>query len=184
MMNFQMILFYIFGFLAIASAVGVITCKNTVHCAVSLLLTFISVAALFVLLEAEFLAAVQVYIYAGAIMVLVIFVIMLVNIKESLSGTNYVSLTAASLFIGIGLFLIFLFVVTVSNFYPLQGIYSTAYQVANGGQSKLIGKLLFTEYVFPFEVASILLLVAMIGAIVLPTRRRHRREDKGKGEIL
>ncbi len=183
-MTVHILLFYFFAFIAVASAIGVITLRNTIHCAVSLLLTFFCVAALFVLLEAEFLAAVQLYIYAGAIMVLVVFVIMLVNVREDLPQPGQIPLNAVAVFVGIGIFFFLMFVIMAGDFSPPRGIYTAAYQAANGGQTKLIGKVLYTEYLFPFEIASVLLLVAMIGGIILPTRRRFRRNGKGKGEMV
>jgi len=181
-MNIQLIMFYLFSFCAIMAAVGVVSFKEAIHCGTSLLVTIFCIAVLFLLLQAEFIAAVQIYIYAGAIMVLVIVVVLLINVR--ISGENrHVPLIAASAVTGAALFLMFLYVIASSTFAPPQGIYTPEYQVANGGQTMQIGLMLFREYLFPFEIASVLLLVGMIGAIVLPTRRRFRRKGQG-GDMI
>ena len=161
----MLILFYIFAIAAVLGAMMVIASRNPVHSAISLVVTLFNVAGLYVLADATFLAAIQVLVYAGAIMVLFVFVIMLLNLKEeemieagvSKTFRFVVGLLAISSFALTGLFLD-----KKILFYPLE--------VANFGNIRVLGQLLFTEYLIPFEVTSILLTVAVVGAIILAKR--------------
>ena len=162
-MDAGLAIFYFFAALAVVGGVMMITRKNAVHAAVYLVLTFVSVAAIYILLGAEFLFAVQVLVYAGGIMVLFLFVIMLVNLEEPrrFSGGRLRLVTSA--------------VVTFLLFGMLARLFArtapaqvhAAVAPATEGNLQLVGALLFTDYLLPFEVVSVLLLVAMIGAIVL-----------------
>ena len=162
-MDAGLAIFYFFAALALVGGVMMITRKNAVHAAVYLVLTFVSVAAIYILLGAEFLFAVQVLVYAGGIMVLFLFVIMLVNLEEPRR------------FSGGRLRLVTSFVITLLLFGMLARLFGRTAQGAaplavapqGEGNLQLVGALLFTDYLLPFEVVSVLLLVAMIGAIVL-----------------
>jgi len=161
----EQVAFYILAFLAIVSALFMITRINPVHSALWMLLTFFSVAGIFVQLDAEFIAAIQVLVYAGAILVLYLFVVMLLNPKSHgfiKIPFRYALGTVVSFIIVIQV----LFAVKTSNILGQKGDI-TDQLIAQHGNVKLFGKVLFTEYLVPFEIASILLLVAMIGAIVL-----------------
>jgi len=161
-MDAGLAIFYFFAALAVVGGVMMITRKNAVHAAVYLVLTFVSVAAIYILLGAEFLFAVQVLVYAGGIMVLFLFVIMLVNLEEPrrFSGGRLRLMTSA-----VVTFLLFGMLARLfARSLPGQAI---AAAPATEGNLQLVGTLLFTDYLLPFEVVSLLLLVAMIGAIVL-----------------
>ncbi len=159
-------LFYLLSFLSIAGAITVVAARNPINGALALIGTFICVAGIYVLLEAHFLAIIQVLVYAGAVMVLFIFVIMFLNLnKKELTYRQYSMVKFLSV-MGVILFGAMLFKIfkTVSafKFMPVSEKY---------GSVEAVGQLLFTNYVFPFEVVSILLLVAMVGAVVLAKKR-------------
>ena len=163
-------LFFVFAAMAIVSAVMVILNRNPIYSAVSLVITLFSLAGIFLLLEAYFLAAVQIIVYAGAIMVLFLFVIMLLNPgKEAkfLSPTNpkILIITLLSIaFIG----MIFTLVSGTVNY-----IGEAASSAGDLGTTRNIGLTLFTKYLLPFEIASLLLLVALVGAVLMT--KRHLR---------
>ena len=158
------ILFYLFAFLTLACGVLVVAnpfSRNPVTSAMFLVLTIISLAGLFVLLHAFFLAAVQVLVYAGAVMVLFLFVIMLLDLKEEeRRQVNKLGLVAGLIAIGaiVGIFVKSLFATLPGPALPAP----TAV-----GDTATLGKLLFTSYLLPFEIVSLLLLVAMVGVILL-----------------
>lgn len=161
------ILFIIFGGVAIGCAISVVVQRNPLYSAISLIGVFLSLAALYVMLSAPFIAAVQVIVYAGAIMVLVIFVIMLLNVEEeeprrrNLKFLLPLSILLAAVLLAEVAFI--LFSVQVSPTTPVSG-------VSNVGQTSSIGVGLFTKYLLPFEVTSILLLMAIVGAMSLARR--------------
>jgi len=155
----QDILFYIFAALALACGVMVVLSRNPVNSAMFLVLTIISLAALFVLLHAFFLAAVQVLVYAGAVIVLFLFVIMLLDLKEEQRRkiNAFGAITGILSVIAIG----FIF---------LRSLASTTVPVPSTlseGGTLVLGRTLFTNYALPFEILSVLLLVAMVGVILL-----------------
>lgn len=159
----EQIVFYLFAFVIIVSALAVVTMRNIFHCALFLILCLFSVAGIYVMLHAEFLAVVQVLLYVGAVAILIIFAIMLTS---KLAGRE-VQMTNEHTFIGAFLSLVLVFGLTVS-------LASTLFHQADtlpASQSAFeIGRLLMTEYVLPFELVSALLLAALIGAIVIARR--------------
>lgn len=163
----------IFGLLSVLAALGVVLSPKTLHSALFLVLTLFLVAVHFALLDAGFLAALQVMVYAGAIMVLVVFVIMLLGLDEpvarkKLELSNYFSAFAAVALAGILVFIGF-----SSDFQ--QSSWEKAAQsgtIPAPGTASEIGALLFTKFLYPFEVTSVLLLVAIIGAVVLAYDRK------------
>ena len=166
-MNLELVIFCILGALAIGSGVGVIATRNPIGAAMSLVLHFIALAGLYLSLNAMFMAAIQVLVYAGAIMVLVMFVIMLLNLgsedklREKLISRQGLGV-AASLLLGA----ILIFVVTRTTF----GSPDSAGRALGDGSVQAIGKALFTTYVYPFEMVSLILLAAAVGAVVLAKR--------------
>ena len=176
--HFAEIVFYVLAALAVAGGVGVITLRNPVHSAMSLLGTFLVVAALFILRHAEFLAAVQVMVYAGGIMVLFLFVIMLVNVKKLKPEQVFLSQTApvailAGVLLGALMAAAVLLGVLATGGGDLEAL--TTVTDPGGepelvGNTEAVGNLLYRKYLVPFEVVSVVLLVAMIGAIIFGRR--------------
>lgn len=165
----ELIIFYIFGAVAVLASLGLIAGKNPVHSALCMVVVFFVVSALFVMLGAEFLAAAQILVYAGAIMVLFLFVIMLLRLqKEELRNT---SRHALQKFFGIVLSLIFAFQVTMivrgGLFKGARGSFTPDAIIKYGGNTEAVAAVLFTDYLFPFELTSAILLMAMVGAVVL-----------------
>ena len=154
------ILFFFFAALAVGAAINVLVQKHVLYSALSLIVMLTAMSALFVLLQAEFLAVINVIVYAGAIMVLFVFVIMLLNLPEDEDGADRLRWLK---FVGIpmGLFLLFLVIVTLWN--VNDGAASDP-KVAGTGEA--IGRSLFTQYLLPFEATSLLILIALMGAVV------------------
>lgn len=153
--------FYFLSFLTLLSALMVVTTKNPIHSVLYLILTFFAIAGHYVLLNAQFLAIVHLIVYAGAIMVLFLFVIMFLNLnKESEPTKGLLSKLAASVSAGL------LFLVLVATF---KGYFVNTSKAADSqiGLVSSLGKVLFDEYLLPFEIAAVLFLSAMIGAVVL-----------------
>jgi NADH-quinone oxidoreductase subunit J len=166
----QAIAFYFIAACILGFAVLVVSTKDTVHSVLFLVLDFLFVAALYVLLGAEFLAAIQVLVYAGGIVVLYLFVVMLVNLKRPPEAhsdphrrTMLGFLLAAAVLVELGVIAVY----GLSQ-PAIVAVPGAASPVA--GNTAQIGWLLYTSYLIPFEIASMLLLVAMIGAIVLAKR--------------
>ena len=159
-------LFYFIGFLAVISALFVVLNRNPVYSAVMLVFCFFSLAALYVLLEAYFVAVLEIIVYAGAIMVLFLFVIMLINVGNEMKTSKYLQkATALPLFL-VSLFLLNIFLLIL---WRSEGLHQTS-TISTVGSIAAIGHALFTKYVLPFEIASLLLLVALIGTVYLAKR--------------
>jgi NADH-quinone oxidoreductase subunit J len=180
--NFGAIVFYVVAAFMVAAAVGVIAFRSPVHSALALLGTFVMVAVLFVLKHAEFLAAVQVLVYAGGIMVLYLFVIMLVRVKEVRPEDAFLSPVAPIAILG-GVLLGALIAIGILLGSMAGGPGNPeALRTMDGevvGNTEAVGWVLYTKYLVPFEVVSMVLLVAMIGAIVFG-RRDARLESTGE----
>jgi len=158
-------LFYFLSFLAILSGLMVVLEKNPVHSVLYLVITFFSIAGHYILLNAQFLFAVQIIVYAGAIMVLFLFVIMLLNLnKESENHKSVAWRFAAVIAAGI------LLIVLVGALRQTNALAAPAEINADMGLVKNLGKVLFTDFLLPFEIASILFLAAMVGAVMLGKR--------------
>ncbi len=162
------VVFYVLAGAMVASAVMTITRRNAVHSAVFLVFSFLCLAGIFVTLEAEFLAAVQVLVYAGGIMVLFLFVVMLVNLDGSDGPSRTWKAALGSLFV-VGLVLMLMS--TAVDWHPPSVPEAPSFR-AGGGNLQAVGDLLYRDYLLPFEVASLLLLVAMMGAVILALRRQ------------
>ena len=159
-------LFYFIGFLAIISALFVVLNRNPVYSAMMLVFCFFSLAALYVLLEAYFVAVLEIIVYAGAIMVLFLFVIMLINVGNEIKTSKYLQKTKAIPLILISLFSLNIFLLIL---WRSEGLHQTS-TISTVGSVAAIGHALFTKYVLPFEIASLLLLVALIGTVYLAKR--------------
>ena len=160
-------LFFILAFLTVASALMVVINRNPIYSALSLVVTLFSLAGIFLLLEAYFLAVVQIIIYAGAIMVLFLFVIMLLNLERE---EKFLSISDPRILLTAFLSLIFAGMMAKFIFGSLSLLQDGAESVGDLGATKNIGLSLFTDYLLPFEIASLLLLVALVGAVLLAKR--------------
>lgn len=165
----ELILFYIFGGVAVLASLGLVMGRNPVHSALFMVIVFFVMSALFVLLGAEFLAAAQILVYAGAIMVLFLFVIMLLRLQpEELRNT---SRHAFQKFFGVVLSLLLMvqiaFIVKEGFFKGTQGHFTPETVTGFGGNTEAVAAALFTDYLFPFELTSAILLMAMVGAVAL-----------------
>ncbi|MBL0328021.1 MAG: NADH-quinone oxidoreductase subunit J [Bacteroidetes bacterium] len=155
-------LFYLLSFLALMFASMVVITKNPIHSVLYLVLTFFAIAGHYVLLNAQFLAAVHIIVYAGAIMVLFLFVIMLLNLNKETEPGKSIWLKASAV-VASGLLLV-VFVGAIKGATVIQ---STNPFNANIGLIENLGMTLFNEFLLPFELASVLLLSAMVGAVML-----------------
>ena len=167
---FQWLIFLGVAFVSIIASLLVITRKNPLHSAVFLVLTFLCVAVLYLLLYSQFIAIIQVIVYAGAIVTLILFVIMLLDLEEELrSGLKLFY----SKVLGGVLAVLFLFGIIYSvAAKPLTGKIGPYPPGRLSQNVRTIGEVLFTQYLFPFEIVSILLVVAIVGAVVLSKKRR------------
>ena len=164
-------LFFFLAFLTVLSALMVIISKNPVHSVLYLILTFFTLSGHYILLNAQFLAAVNIIVYAGAIMVLFLFVIMFLNMKAEEYGKKPVLAKLAGAIVGGTLFVILLGAYLQTR---LVGVDPNNFN-SQTGMVENLGKVLFKDYILPFELAAILLLVAMIGAVLLGKREVGER---------
>lgn len=172
--NGAALLFYLFAGLAVAGALGVVTWKNPMNGALSLLVTFLSIAALFLLRHAGFVGIVQIFVYGGGIMVLFLFVIMLVNLNRLDGSERFWRQTPWAVLLSL-LFAGVVMATARAAWKPvLAGSEATERLRTFGGEvvgnPQALGQELFRHYLLPFEIASLFLLVAMIGAVVLGRR--------------
>ena len=162
--------FYFFAALAIISAVLVITSKNAIHSAVFLITTLLATAGIYLGLRAEFLFAVQIILYVGGIMVLFIFVIMLVNLDVAVRQIQFNGQTTVAIVLTMAFAALIPAAIYYGRPFKLPAVQASA-AATLPPNTETVGEVLFRNYMLPFEIASILLLVAMIGAVVLAKRR-------------
>ena len=172
--------FYIQAVVSVLGALTLVMVPNPVYCALSLVGSFFAMAAIFILLNQEFVAAIQVLVYAGAIMVLFLFVIMLLNLRSEEPFRirwNLRRLIGVAIVLGILSQLVSVFSTPAAKLGPM-GEFS-AERILKEGAVQVVGEQLFTKYVLPFEVISVLLMVAVMGAVLL-AKRRLGEGDGGK----
>jgi NADH-quinone oxidoreductase subunit J len=200
-MNPALFVFAVIGTVAVAASILVISMRNPVHSALFLLLTFLCVAVLFVMQGAEFVGAVQVLVYAGGIMVLFLFVVMLINVHHLPDERILSNFWKGGFAVGLAVFILFVTLVRPGVYHDpaasdkgLRSAYTYRHRKVrqpNGtvvrqlyrrgkvvGNSEAVGMALYTDYLVPFEVASLFLLVAMIGAIVIGKRELSANEEE------
>jgi NADH-quinone oxidoreductase subunit J len=168
--------FYLFALILIFAASRVITVKNPVHAALFLVLAFFSSAAIWLLLHAEFLAIVLILVYVGAVMVLFLFVLMMLDINIAPLREGFVRHLPIAAFVGVLILLEIILVIGAWHQVPPPETAASALP-----NTKALGMVLYTDYVYPFEIAAAILLVAMIAAIAL-TMRPHTRAKHQKPE--
>jgi len=172
------IVFYVFSLVMLAGAVMVITVRNSVYAALSLVLTFFSAAALWMLLEAEFLAIILILVYVGAVMVLFLFVVMMLDINMEPLKEGFIRYLPAGIAVAV-LMAVELLLVVLSKGRFEEGAYPIPAPGPEGySNTKAVGEWLFTHYLLAFEVAGVVLLVAIVAAVALTLRQRtggHRQ---------
>ena len=180
----QALIFYLFAAVAILAAVAVVTARNPVHAVLFLILVFFNTAGLFILMGAEFLAMILVVVYVGALAVLFLFVIMMLDINFLRLREGFQRYLPLGAVVGVVLLVELLIVLGGLALDPAVAERAASPLAALGEvtNTRALGKLIYTEYVYVFQASGIILLVAMVGAIVLTHRRRPdvRRQDISK----
>jgi NADH-quinone oxidoreductase subunit J len=174
----ESVLFYILAIVAVVSAISVISQRSPMSSVISLVICFFALAVLYLLLNAHFVAAVQVIVYAGAIMVLFLFVIMMLNLRRTDPPHSFHGLHKLA-----ALVLVFLLIYLVAFGLVHRGVLGEAGTasedvVAQTGNTEALAELLFQRYLLPFEAVSILLLAAIVGAVVMASRRFERPDHE------
>jgi NADH-quinone oxidoreductase subunit J len=167
----EQLIFYIFAAILIFAGIRVVTARNPVHCALYLVLAFFTSAAIWLLLEAEFLAIVLVLVYVGAVMVLFLFVVMMLDINLAPTREGFAR------YLPVGILVAFLIasqlaLVVGAKHFGLEVVPAPERRGADYSNTEELGNVLYTVYVYPFELAAVILLVAIIAAIALTMRRR------------
>jgi NADH-quinone oxidoreductase subunit J len=170
-MSFQTVVFYAFAAILLFAALRVVTARNPVHSALFLVLAFATAAGLWMLLEAEFLAIALILVYIGAVMVLFLFVVMMLDINIDRLREGYWDYLVPGLAVA-GIMLTEMAVVLAGRHFGLLGMLAPAPRSADYSNTKELGRVLYTDYVYPFELAAVILLVAIVAAIALTLRRR------------
>ena len=182
-MSFFEVVFYAFSTLLVVSALGVVSARNPVHSALFLVLTFFATSAIWLLLEAEFLAITLVLVYVGAVMVLFLFVVMMLDINIARMREGFMRYVPVG--IGIAVLLIVQMIVVVGpEQFGLDVFELPAKHGADYSNTKELGRILYTDYVYAFELASVILLVAIIAAIALTMRRRPNTRYQSPGKQM
>jgi NADH-quinone oxidoreductase subunit J len=178
-MSFQTFVFYAFAAILVFAALRVVTARNPVHAALWLVLAFFTASAHWLMLGAEFLAIVLVLVYVGAVMVLFLFVIMMLDVNFEHLRKGFRSYLPVGLTVGV-LVLVEMALVVLGGY--LKPVVAPAAAPAGADNTKALGRLLYTEYVYAFEIAAVILLVAIVAAIALThrTRKETKHQDPGK----
>ncbi len=170
-MDFQSITFYFFATVLVASALGVITARNPVHAALLLVLSFFTCAGLWLMLQAEFLAITLVLVYVGAVMVLFLFVVMMLDINLDRLREGFWKWFPFGALLAL-VMLAEIAMVLMGRKFSADQMPTPPLRAADYSNTKELGRLIYTEYVYAFELAAVILLVAIVAAIALTLRRR------------
>ncbi|MBD1141981.1 NADH-quinone oxidoreductase subunit J [Pelagibacterales bacterium SAG-MED32] len=194
-MSISLITFYLFSAILLLSSLMVISTKNPVHSVLFLILAFLNAAGIFVILHAEFLAMILIIVYVGAVAVLFLFVVMMLDFKTSLEKDNILQYMPIGLLIGL-VFIAELVIVLINTRLDLSDIQILSNPLDNfsdQSNTEAIGSILYTNYVLYFQLSGVILLVAMVGSIVLTLRDREgvkrqivseQVDRKGKIELV
>ncbi len=170
-MTFDAFVFYVFAAITVFAAASVITVRNPVFAAMFLVLTFFSSAGIWMLLEAEFLAITLVLVYVGAVMVLFLFVVMMLDVNVEPLREGFVAYLPVGLLVGAIMLVELVFLIT-QRYFKAENFPPPAPAALDYSNTEVLGKLLYSDYLFQFEVAALILLVAIVAAIALTMRRR------------
>jgi NADH-quinone oxidoreductase subunit J len=184
MIGIDTLAFYLFAGLSVFAALRVITARNPVHAALFLVLAFFSMAGIWMLLEAEFLAVALVMVYVGAVMVLFLFVVMMLDINlEELKEGFWRWFPIGAL---LAAFMVFEMVWVLGSRQTAETGAGLAKHAADYSNTKELGRLIYTDYVYPFELAAVLLLIAIVAAIALTLRQRRtsKKQDPSKQVLV
>jgi NADH-quinone oxidoreductase subunit J len=182
-MELTTILFYFLAAIMVVSGLRVITARNPVHAVLWLVLAFFTTGALWILLQAEFLAIALIMVYVGAVMVLFLFVVMMLDINIERLRQGFWSYLPLGATVGL-LMVVEMAMVLAGRYFGLSVLPEPAAPPVGYSNTKELGRLLFTDYVYPFELASVILLVAIIAAVVLTLRRRKDTKYQNVSEQL
>ena len=194
-MSISLLTFYLFSAILLLSSLMVISTKNPVHSVLFLILAFLNAAGIFVILHAEFLAMILIIVYVGAVAVLFLFVVMMLDFKTSLEKDNILQYMPIGLLIGL-VFIAELVIVLINTRLDLSNIQILSNPLDNfsdQSNTEAIGSILYTNYVLYFQLSGVILLVAMVGSIVLTLRDREgvkrqivseQVDRKGKIELI
>ncbi len=170
-MAFEKIVFYLLAAILVFAATRVITVRNSVIAALHLVLAFFTSAGLWMLLEAEFLAFTLVLVYVGAVMVLFLFVVMMLDINSEPVREGFIRYLPVGVTVA-GLMILEMYLVVRSKYFDADNMPTPVPHTADYSNTRELGSVLYTDYVYPFEIASVILVVAIIAAIVLTLRKR------------
>jgi NADH-quinone oxidoreductase subunit J len=170
-MSLYQILFYVFASVAVVAAIRVVTARNPVHSALYLVLTFFSTALIWVLMEAEFLGIVLLLVYVGAVMVLFLFVVMMLDVNLAPLREGFIRNLPVGVFVALVMIVELALILGPASF-GLELYPAPEPAPADAGNTLAIGQVLYTKFVYPFEIAAFILLVAIVAAIALAHRRR------------
>jgi NADH-quinone oxidoreductase subunit J len=170
-MDFTRFVFYALAAILVYAAARVITVRNPVHAALHLVLAFFTCAGLWLLLDAEFLAITLVLVYVGAVMVLFLFVVMMLDINVAPLREGFIRYLPLGIAVAV-LIVLEMGMVVGARFFGPQAVAIPAHHAASYSNTEALGSVLYTDYVYPFEIAAVILLVAIIAAIALTMRRR------------
>lgn len=182
-MSMQQIIFWFFSSILLFAATMVITARNPIRCVLFLVLAFVTSSCLWMMLEAEFLSLVLIFVYVGAVMTLFLFVVMMINIDLAPLKEGFVRYLPIGLIVVVLLTGLILYVIDPHQFH-LAGDAKLIAQPANYSNVKDLGGVLYTDYVYPFEIAAALLLVAIIAAISLAFRGRQNSKAQNIADQL
>ncbi len=178
---FQLVCFYLFGAVTVLAALGVITLRNSVHAVLSLVLTFFSASCVWLLAQAEFLAIALIVVYVGAVMVLFLFVVMMLDIDQEKVREGFVKFLPVGLFVAVVMLVEMLALIGVKA-QPMQVAMGADPAAAAGSNTAWLGQALYTSYLLPFEVAALILTVGVVAAVALTLRHRGGVRHQTAGE--
>jgi NADH-quinone oxidoreductase subunit J len=179
-MTFSLIIFYAFAAILVVGGLRVITARNPVHAALFLVLSFFTASALWLLMQAEFLAIVLILVYVGAVMVLFLFLVMMLDINFDKLREGFWKYLPVAATVAIALVVEMVLLITSKGFH-LAGYTAAGTPAVAVSNTKQLGRVLYTDYLLPFELASVILLVAIVAAIALTLRARKGAKAQDVG---